>query len=101
MSKKERLTVTIDPEILEAGLEAVSAGRAESLSAWVNHALAERVARERRLSSLADAIAQYETEFGEISEDEILQQARADRASAMVIRGSSRKKSSKRRGSAA
>jgi nucleotide-binding universal stress UspA family protein len=101
MSKKERLTVTIDPEILDAGLEAVSAGRAESLSAWVNHALAERVARERRLSSLADAIAQYEAEFGVISEEEILQQARADRASALVVRGSPRRKSSKRRGSAA
>jgi hypothetical protein len=101
MSKKERLTVTIDSEILEAGLEAVSAGRAASLSAWVNHALAERAAKERRLSSLADAIASYEAEFGVISEEEILLQTRTDRASAMVIRGSPAGKPRKRRGSAA
>ena len=101
MSKKERLTVTIDPEILEAGLEAVAAGRAESLSAWVNRALAERVVMERRLSSLADAIAHYEAEFGEISEQEMREQKRDDRASAVVIRGPSARKTGKRRGSAA
>lgn len=88
MRKKERLTVTIDPEILKAGRDAVTAGRAESLSAWVNRALAERVAKERRLSLLADAIASYEAEFGAISEEEMVRQARADRAAAKVIRGS-------------
>jgi hypothetical protein len=95
--KKERLTVTVDPEILEAGYEAVTAGRAESLSAWVNRALAERVAKERRLSALADAIALYEAEFGEITEEEVVRQARGDRASATVIRGSAAAASGKRR----
>jgi hypothetical protein len=85
--RKTRLTVTVDPELLEAGQEAVAAGRSESLSAWVSLALSERIARERRLSALRAAIAAYEAEFGEISEQELREQARADRASAVVVRG--------------
>ena len=84
---KERLTVTVDPHLLEAGNEAVSAGRAESLSAWVNLALAERAGKEHRLRALADAVASYEAEFGFMTPEELTAQARADRASARVVRG--------------
>ena len=59
-ARKERLTVTVDPEFIEAGNDAVAEGKAESLSAWVNAALAERVARERRLVALAQAVSAYE-----------------------------------------
>lgn len=86
-SRKERLTVTVDPALIAAGNDAVAEGRAESLSAWVNAALAERVAHERALAALADAIAAYEEEFGEISVRELADQARADRESAVVVRG--------------
>ena len=86
--RKERLTVTVDRALLDAAHEAVSAGRAESVSAWVSLALAERTAKERRLSALADAIASYEADFGEISRQEMIEQARADRTSAVVVRGS-------------
>lgn len=86
-NRKERLTVTVDSALLEAGQRAVAAGRATSLSAWVNGALTEQVARERRLSALAEAVAAYEAEFGEISEKEMREQARADRAGAEVVRG--------------
>ena len=55
-ARKERLTVTVDPALIEAGNDAVAEGRAESLSAWVNAALAARVATERRLAALADAV---------------------------------------------
>jgi Arc/MetJ-type ribon-helix-helix transcriptional regulator len=84
---KERLTVTVDPHLVEAGNEAVSSGRAASLSAWVNLALAERAAKERRLRALAHAVALYETEFGLLTPEELAAQARADRASARVVRG--------------
>jgi hypothetical protein len=86
-TRKERLTVTVDPEFIEAGNHAVAEGRAESLSAWVNAALAERVARERRLVALARAVAEYEQRFGAISAQELADQARADRESAVVLRG--------------
>jgi len=87
-TRKERLTVTVDPEFIEVGNGAVAEGRAESLSAWVNTALAERVARERRLLALAQAVTAYEERFGAISALELADQARADRESAVVLRGS-------------
>jgi hypothetical protein len=90
-TRKERLTVTVDPSLVEAGNDAVAEGRAESLSAWVNAALQERVARERRLVALAHAVAAYEERFGAISAQELVDQARADRSSAVVVRGNSPK----------
>ena len=87
-TKKERLTVTVDPEFIEAGNDAVAEGRAESLSGWVNAALAEQVAKERRLAALAQAVAAYEERFGVIGAQELADQARADRESAIVLRGS-------------
>lgn len=94
---KERLTVTVDPHLVEAGNTAVSKGRVESLSAWVNLALAERAAKERRLEALGDAIAQYESAFGAITLEELVQQERADRASARVVRGRRPRASTRRR----
>lgn len=79
--------MTVDPDLIEAGNRAVSAGQVGSLSGWVNEALAERAARDRRLKSLADAIADYEAEFGEITAEEISAQRRSDRETAAVVRG--------------
>ena len=90
IARKERLTVTVDPAFVEAGNDAVAEGRAESLSAWVNAALAAKVATERRLAALAEAVAAYEARFGAISGQELADQARADRESAIVVRGESR-----------
>lgn len=85
--RKERLTVTVDAELLAAANEAVERGSADSLSAWVNEALAERADRERRLAAGLDAVAAYEAEFGEITEAEMAAQHRADREAAIVVRG--------------
>ena len=79
--------MTVDPHLVQAGNDAVVEGRVDSLSAWVNAALAERVAKERRLRALAEAIAAYEARFGVITSEELTGQARADRASARVVRG--------------
>ena len=85
--RKERLTVTVDRELVEAANQAVAAGQAESLSGWVNSALAERAARDRKLQALTAVVADYEAEFGTITDEEIVAQERADRESAMVVRG--------------
>lgn len=85
--RKDRLTVTVDRALLQAGSQAVAAGRADSLSGWVNLALAERVAKEERLRAIGEAIATYEAKFGEITADELAIQARDDRRSAVVVRG--------------
>src|SRR5262249_28869640 len=96
-TKKERLTVTVDRGLVRAANEAVSAGRASSLSSWVNLALAERAAKERRLKAMSEAVAAYEAKFGEITEEELTAQSRADRRSAIIIRGRSRFVGRKRR----
>src|SRR5215831_1995753 len=98
--RKERLTVTVDPALVQAGTDAVAAGRAESLSAWVNLALTERAAKERRLQALGQAIKAYEAKFGAISTEELATQDREDRRSARVVRGArgTRKASARRRG---
>jgi nucleotide-binding universal stress UspA family protein len=84
---KRRITVTVDPDLVDAGRRAVAEGTADSLSAWVSMALADRARRDEQLARLQDAIAGYEAEFGEITADEMAAQARADRADAVVVRG--------------
>lgn len=86
-AKKHRLTVTVDPELVEAGQRAVESGQAESVSGWVSAALEDKVRRDRKLALLAAAVADYENEFGEISAEEIAAQRRADRQDATVVRG--------------
>jgi glycerol dehydrogenase-like iron-containing ADH family enzyme len=84
---KRRVTVTVDPELVEAGNRAVASGSADSLSAWVNTAMAERARRDEQLARLRDVIADYEAEFGEITAEEMTVQRRVDREHATVVRG--------------
>ncbi len=86
------MTVTVDSELIEVANKAVAEGRAGSLSGWVNLALAERAAKERRLRALADAVALYEDEFGEITAAELALQSRMDRKNATVVRAPRRRK---------
>ncbi|MGH9122445.1 MAG: hypothetical protein ACRDYC_10980 [Acidimicrobiales bacterium] len=83
------MTVTIDPELVEAGWRAVAAGVADSMSGWVNLALVERRDRDERLARIRAAIAEYEVEFGEITDEELAARVRADRGEAAVpeVRG--------------
>jgi hypothetical protein len=85
--RKERLTITVDADLVVAGNRAVRAGEADSLSGWVNDALAQREARDRRLRAMAEAVAAYEAEFGEMTEEELAAQRRADEKAAIVVRG--------------
>jgi hypothetical protein len=84
--RKMRLTVTVDSALVRAGSDAVAAGRADSVSGWVNLALAERAAKEQRLAAMAAALTLYEEEFGVISDAELIAQERADRRAALVVR---------------
>ncbi len=85
--KKIRLTVTVDPELLAAGQRAVASGEAESVSGWINATLLEKVRRDRKLRLLAAVVDDFEEEFGEITDEEIAVQQRADRRNATVVRG--------------
>ncbi|HVM52101.1 MAG TPA: hypothetical protein VM262_02790 [Acidimicrobiales bacterium] len=86
-AKKQRLTVTVDPELIEAGQRAVESGHAESVSGWVSAALDDKIRRDRKLALLSGAVADYEHEFGEITAEEIHAQQRTDREDAVVVRG--------------
>lgn len=79
--------MTVDPELVAAGNAAVEAGRADSLSGWVNQALVDRADRDRKLAALNEAIAAYEADAGVITDEELVAQHRADRAAAVVVRG--------------
>jgi hypothetical protein len=84
--------LTIDSHLLEAANKAVAEKRVASLSGWVNLALEERAAKEKRLRALSEAVASYEEEFGEISPAELPAQERADRRTTVVIRPTKRRK---------
>jgi len=92
-TQKARLTVTVDPHLVRAANEAVARGRTSSLSAWVNAALTDHVAKERRLVALDEAIAAHEARNGKITDEEVAAQWRADRRNAIKIgtRGKGRK----------
>lgn len=85
-TQKRRLTVTVNPELVEAGKRTVEAGDAASVSSWVNAALEEKIQRDNKLRLLSLAIEDFEAEFGEITEEEIAAQKRLDRAQALSVR---------------
>jgi len=87
MSIKERLSATVDAELVTAAREAVEAGRADSVSSWVNDALRMKADQDRRLAALDEFLAAYESEHGEITDEEILTASRRARAGAAVVRG--------------
>jgi hypothetical protein len=100
-SKKERLTVTVDGSLLQAANDAVRSGRASSVSAWVNLALEQHAARERRFRAMADAVAAYEEAHGVISDEEIERQRRADRRNAVRVDAAPPRRALKKKRSAA
>ncbi len=77
--KKQRLTVTVDPKLVQAGQKAVESGEVDSVSGWVNAALEEKVIRDHKFRALAVAISDFEDEFGQITAEEIATQQRLDR----------------------
>lgn len=87
MSTKQRLSASVDADLIQAAEAAVAAGRADTVSAWVNDALHLKRAQDRRLEALALFIATYEAEHGEITPEEMHLAARRSRAAAIAVRG--------------
>ena len=96
---KERITVTVDRDIIAAAKGAVRAGRAESLSAWINDALKGPAAEEKRRRALKEAIAMYEAELGAITEDQ-MEEARRWAAARTIRTGPFPKNKRKKRSAA-
>jgi Arc/MetJ-type ribon-helix-helix transcriptional regulator len=87
MSMKERLSASVDADLVAVAQEAVAQGRAESVSAWVNEALRMKVAHDHRLRAMDEFVAAFEAEHGEITEAEMSEAARRARGRAVVVRG--------------
>ena len=87
MRGKERLSASVDADLVAAAQDAVAQGHAESVSAWVNDALRLKAERDRRLAALDEFIATFETEHGAISEEEMADAARRARGRAVIVRG--------------
>src|SRR6266571_3291444 len=83
MSSKQRLSASVDTDLVAVAQEAVARGRAESISAWVNEALRLKADHDRRLQALDDFLAAYEAEHGEITEEEIREATRSSRGRAV------------------
>jgi Arc/MetJ-type ribon-helix-helix transcriptional regulator len=90
MKGKERLSASVDADLVAVAQDAVARGRAESVSSWVNDALRLKADRDRRLAALDQFIAGFEAEYGEITEQEMAEAARRAREGAVVVRGGSR-----------
>lgn len=87
MSKKQRLSASVDAELLAAATAASRRGRSATVSAWVNDALRLKVEHDRRLQALAAFIDAYEAEHGEITAEEVARATRLARSRAVPIRG--------------
>jgi Arc/MetJ-type ribon-helix-helix transcriptional regulator len=87
MSTKERLSASVDAELVATAHQAVAEGRADSVSAWVNEALRLKADHDSRLRALDDFLAAYEAEHGVITEQEMREAARSARERAVVVRG--------------
>ena len=98
MKGRERLSASVDPELLAAGHAAVAEGRAESLSSWVNDALRLKAEHDRRMSALDAFLAAFEAEHGQITQDEIMDATRRSRARAIVVRAAPRAAGSPKNG---
>ena len=71
MSPKQRLSASVDAELVAVAQEAVAAGQAESMSAWVSDALRLKADHDRRLRALDHFLAAYEAEHGEVTDEEM------------------------------
>jgi Arc/MetJ-type ribon-helix-helix transcriptional regulator len=86
MLPKQRLSASVDADLIQAAEAAVARGRFDSVSAWVNEALRMKLEQDRRLEALGTFVASYEAEHGEITADEIRDATRRARARAIIVR---------------
>ena len=98
MAGKQRLSASVDAELLSVAQTAVDEGRAASVSAWVNDALRLKAEHDRRMQALDSFLAVYESEHGVITEAEIDDAVRRARSRATVVRSPVAEKAKTRRG---
>lgn len=91
MTRKVRLSASLDAELVEAAQAAAARGQAPTVSAWVNDALRLKLEHDRRVQGLAAFIDAFEAAHGEITPAEIRHAARRASSRAVPVRGRRRK----------
>lgn len=89
---KNRLSATVDADLIHAAEQAVRRGRAATVSAWLNDAMRLKLEHERRLEALSEFVAGYEAKHGEITPADIRGAARRARSQALLARGPTARK---------
>jgi Arc/MetJ-type ribon-helix-helix transcriptional regulator len=90
MISKQRLSASVDADLIEAAEAAVARGQFDSVSAWVNDALRLKLEQDRRLAALGAFISAYEAEHGTIAPEEIRDATRRARGRAIGVRPTQR-----------
>jgi Arc/MetJ-type ribon-helix-helix transcriptional regulator len=83
---KQRLSASVDADLIEAAEAAVAGGRFDSVSAWVNDALRLKLVQDRRLQALGAFVTAYEAAHGEITPEEMHDATRRARGRAVAVR---------------
>lgn len=86
MKPKQRLSASVDADLLAAAEAATRRGQVPTVSAWVNDALRLKVEHDQRLRALASFVDAYEREHGEITSEEIESATRRASSRAVVVR---------------
>jgi hypothetical protein len=84
---KQRLSASVDAELVVAAESAAKRGEVANVSAWVNEAMRLKLEHDRGLAELAGVIAHFEAEHGEITKAEVEKAARMARSRAVSVRG--------------
>src|SRR3954453_9030330 len=84
---KQRLSASVDADLIAAAERAVAAGLADSVSAWINDAMRKKAEEERRLAGLDEFVSRYEAKHGVITREDMDAAKRWQRARAIVVRG--------------
>jgi hypothetical protein len=68
---KARITISVDERYVDAAKDAVRLGEADSVSAWVEAAMAERAENDKHLRGLRQLVAEYEDRHGAFTPEEL------------------------------
>jgi hypothetical protein len=86
MKPKQRLSASVDANLMAAATAAARSGQVATVSAWVNDALRLKVEHDERLRALEAFVHAYEGEHGEITHDETESATRRASSRAVVVR---------------
>jgi Arc/MetJ-type ribon-helix-helix transcriptional regulator len=98
VTTRERLSASVDTDLLAQARRAVKEGRAPNVSAWVNDALRLKADHDARLRALDEFFSAYQAEFGEITEQEMREATRSKHRRAVTVRPAPSRKRPTRRG---